>query len=125
MDIKVNQSQLSSVFNSLMKEYSSLESADKSYDYWVQEKGRYTDIDVVNFYKDVEMDWEDDEWILQYHEYEGDSASKDEVPLLLYGEWEFRNIISILGVEIFEKLLKDWFENTFNLKVKKVDRERG
>lgn len=103
-----------------MNEYRDLNHAGKSYDYWIQEKPGYSDINVENFYIDIEEDWENDDWVLQYQEEPGDIGKPDELPILRYGEWEFRNIISLLGKDKFESLLGDWFTDTYGWSVKTV-----
>ena len=127
MEYKITNKQLFNSFKSLMKEYSELEQADKSYDWWEQEKGGYIDLNVINFYEDVELDWEDDTWILQYQPEKGDVDPDLEVPILRYDEYVLRNTVQIFGKEIFEKLLKEWFNNNyqvgFNNPVKSVTTE--
>ena len=64
MDVKIKYDKLFSAFEKMMEPYSDLDHTEKSYDYWVQEKGRYVDFDVFNFYEDPDEDWEnDDVWI--------------------------------------------------------------
>ena len=58
MDLKIKYDKLYSVFEKLMEPYSNLDHTEKSYDYWVQEKGRYVDFDVINFYHDIDDDFE-------------------------------------------------------------------
>ena len=123
MDIKINNNQLKKAFASMMMEYRDLEHTGKSYDYWIQEKPGYSDINVENYYVDIEMDYEDDQWILQYQEEPGDIGRPDEVPILRYGEWTFRNIITILGKENFEKLLGEWYTDVYGWPVKTVKDE--
>lgn len=120
MNVKLTNNQLKKSFHSLMSEYRDLSHTGKSYDYWVQEKNRYSDINVENFYKDIEFDYEDDQWVLQYQEEPGDIGKPDELPILRYGEWEFRNIISMIGKDKFEYLLGEWFTDTYGWPVKTV-----
>ena len=61
----ITESKLQSTFNSIMKEFSELERAEKSYDWYDHDKSRYVDLDTINFYEDGEYDWEDDSWDLQ------------------------------------------------------------
>ena len=61
MDVKIKYDKLFSTFEKMMEEYSNLDHTEKSYDYWVQEKGGYVDWDVLNFYHDIEEDYENDE----------------------------------------------------------------
>ena len=120
MNIKIRDNQLMKAFSGMMKEFSDLEHTDKSYDYWVEEKKRYSDIYVENFYKDIELDYEDDQWILQYQKTPGDIGEPEELPILRYGDWWFKNIITILGKDNFERLLGDWFTDNYGLPVKTV-----
>ena len=104
-----------------MGPYSDLESAVRSYDYWVQEEGRYVDLDVLNFYEDPEEDWENDDWTLQYQDTPGDEGRDEDLPILRYGEYWIKNIQSIFG-DHFESLLKEWFEKTYNYEVKTIEK---
>ena len=123
MDIKLSNNQLKKAFASMMLEYSDLEHAEKSYDYWIQEKPGYSDIYVENYYRDIENDYEDDQWVIQYQERPGDIGRPDEVPILRYGEWEFRNIITMLGKDNFERLLGEWYTEVYGWPVKTVKDE--
>jgi hypothetical protein len=115
MEYKLTNKQLSNSFNSLMKEYSELQMSEKSYDWYEHEKGRYIDLNVFNFYEDVELDWEDDTWILQYQPEKGDIDPDLEVPILRYDEYVLRNTLQIFGKEMFEELLKEWFNNNYQI----------
>ena len=46
-----------------MEPYSNLEYTEKSYDYYNYDYGRYIDLNVINFYHDIEEDYEDDDWV--------------------------------------------------------------
>ena len=50
MDVKIKYDKLFSAFEKMMEPYSNLDHTEKSYDYWVDEKGRYVDFDVLNYY---------------------------------------------------------------------------
>lgn len=105
-----------------MKPYANLDKATRSYDYWVQEKSRYVDLDVLNFYGDIdEEEWENDEWILQYQDTPGDEGNDEDLPILRYSEYDFKTLNSIFGDHL-NGLLKDWFEKTYNYKVKTVEK---
>jgi hypothetical protein len=54
MNFNIKYDKLLSTFEKMMVEYSNLDHTEKSYDYWVQEKGRYVDFDVINFYQDID-----------------------------------------------------------------------
>lgn len=119
----LTESKLQSVFNSMIKEYSDLEKTEKSYDWYNYDKNRYVDLNCVNFYMNIEEDWEDDSWILQYQSEPGDIGTKEQVPILRYSPfWPFKNQMEMFG-ERFETLLKNWFEETYNLPVKTVTTE--
>lgn len=115
MEYKITIQQLTNSFKSIMKEYSELEQGEKSYDWWEEKKGGYIDLDVFNFYKDIENDWEDDSWILQYQPKKGDIDPNLEVPILRYSEYDFKNIKQIFNKEMFEELLKEWFNSNYQV----------
>jgi len=121
MNVNIKHDKLYSIFEKMMSQYSDLESATRSYDYWVQEKSRYVDLDVLNFYEDPEEDWENDDWTLQYQDTPGDEGNEEDLPILRYGEYWLKNIQSIFGAH-FETLLKEWFEKTYNHKVKTIEK---
>lgn len=125
MEYKVTNEQLLKVFSTVMSEYSDLEVAERSYDYWDQERGRYADVDVDNYYRDVEEDYEDDSWILQVQYQKGDIGEGKELPILRYGEWWFRNVMIMFGNH-FEHLLGEWFNATYPVKtpIKTVTKEQ-
>lgn len=120
----IDDARLKSVFANLMSEWSELEKNERSYDFWNQDKGRYADIDVDNFYMNVDEDWEDDQWILQYQKTPGDVGEGYELPILRYGEWWFRNLIAMFGKNLFEELLGDWFQTTYKLPINSVTTEQ-
>ena len=122
MDLKIKYDKLYSVFEKLMEPYSNLDHTEKSYDYWVQEKGRYVDFDVINFYRDIDNDFEDDDWIMQYQDIPGDEGRDEDLPILRYGDgYSFKSEQSMFGKH-FEKLLKDWFEKVYKHKVKTIEK---
>ena len=125
MNYTITDDRLLEVFSSVMKEYSELEVAERSYDFYNYEKGRYADLDFDNYYKDVEEDWEDDNWILQVQYMKGDVGKGMELPILRYDEWWFRTIIPMFG-DYFELLLKEWFNKTYSPKtiIKTVTKEQ-
>ena len=77
MDVKIKYDKLFSAFENMMEEYSNLDHTEKSYDYWVQEKGGYVDWDVLNFYHDIEEDYENDDWVMQYQDEPGDEGREE------------------------------------------------
>ena len=122
MDVKINYDKLLSTFEKMMKPYSDLEYTEKSYDYWVQEKGDYVDWDVLNFYNDIEEDYEDDDWIMQYQNEPGNEGQPEDLPILRYGDgYSFKSVQSMFS-QYFDKLLKDWFEKVYGYNVKTVEK---
>jgi hypothetical protein len=122
MDIKIKYDKLFSIFDKVMQPYSNLDHTEKSYDYWVQEKGDYVDWDVLNFYNDIEEDYEDDDWVMQYQSEPGDEGEEEDLPILRYGEhYSFPNIESMFS-QYFDELLKDWFEKVYGYNVKTIER---
>jgi hypothetical protein len=120
MDVKIKYDKLYSVFEEMMGEYSNLDHTEKSYDYWVQEKGGYVDWDVLNFYHDIEEDYENDDWVMQYQYEPGDEGREEDLPTLTYGKgYSFPTEESMFG-KYFEELLKDWFEKVYGHNVKTI-----
>lgn len=124
MDVKIKYDKLFSAFEKLMEPYSNLDHTEKSYDYWVQEKGGYVDSNVLNFYVDIDEDYEDDDWIMQYQDEPGDYdyVKEEDLPVLTYGKgYSFPNIETMFN-QYFDELLKDWFEKTYGFEVKTIDK---
>ena len=124
MDLIIKSKQLSDAFTSMMKGYSDLEHYERSYDYYVHNKGGYVDLDVVNYYKSIDDDYEDDDWILQYQVDPGDYGKKFKLPILRYCEYRFRLLTSMLGESRFEELLGKWFTETYGWPVNSVTPEQ-
>jgi len=112
MNYTITDDRLLELFSNVMKEYSELEVAERSYDFHNYDEGRYVDLDVYNYYKDVDEDWEDDNWILQVQYMKGDAGKGMELPILRYSDWWFRTIIPMFG-DYFEPLFKKWFNKTY------------
>lgn len=112
-----------------MREYSELDSTEKSYDYYDYEKSNYVDANVINYYEDLEEDWESDDWIFQVQYERGDWGHGLELPILRYGEYmgsgRFMTIKSLFG-DYFEPLLKEWFNSTYPVEtpIKTVTKEQ-
>ena len=122
MNVNIKYDKLLSTFEKMMEEYSNLEHTEKSYDYWVQEKSRYVDFDVINYYRDIDNDYEDDDWVLQYQDSPGDEGRDEDLPILRYGDnYSFISEQSMFG-QYFDELLKDWFEKVYGYYVKTVER---
>jgi hypothetical protein len=129
MEYKLTNKQLFNSFKSIMEEYSELDSQDRSYDYYDYEKHGYVDANVVNYYENEEEDWEDDDWIFQVQYERGDWGKGLELPILRYAEYQesgrFMSLKSIFG-DLFEPLLKEWFNKTYPLEqpIKTVTKEQ-
>ena len=120
MDVKIKYDKLFSTFEKMMEEYSNLDHTEKSYDSWVFEKNRYIDLNVINFYHDIEEDYEDDDWVMQYQDEPGDEGRPEDLPMLTYGKgYSFPAEESMFG-KYFEELFKDWFEKVYGYNVKTV-----
>lgn len=119
MNYQISKEKLQVVFDSMMKEYENLEFTDKSYDYWDSLKSRYVDDNVTNFYKNIDEDYDDDNWIFQYQKTPGDSATKYEVPVLRCSEYYVKNIITIFQ-DNWGNLMKEWFKRKYGLFVNHV-----
>jgi hypothetical protein len=120
MDVKIKYEKLFSTFENMMEGYSNLDYTEKSYDSWVFEKNRYIDLNVINFYHDIEEDYEDDDWVMQYQNEPGDEGREEDLPILRYGDgYSFKSEQSMFG-HYFDELLKDWFEKVYGHKVKTV-----
>ena len=124
MDLIIKSKQLSDAFTSMMKGYSDLEHYERSYDYYVHNKGGYVDLDVVNYYKSIDDDYEVDDWIFQYQVEPGDFGKKFKLPILRYSEYHFRLLTSMLGESRFEELLGKWFTETYGWPVNSVTPEQ-
>lgn len=122
MKFKVKGERIQKLFEKVMEPYYNLDHSEKSYDYWVHEKGGYVDWDVLNFYHNIEEDYEDDDWVMQYQYEPGDEGNEESLPILRYGSgYSFGNVELMFG-PYFEELLKDWFEKTYDLKVKTIEK---
>ena len=120
MDVKIKYDKLFSTFEKMMEEYSNLDHTEKSYDYWVQGKMNYVDWDVLNFYHNIEEDYEDDDWVMQYQNEPGDEGREEDLPTLTYGKgYSFPTEEAMFG-KYFEELLKDWFEKVYGYNVKTI-----
>jgi hypothetical protein len=122
MDVKIKYDKLFSAFEKLMEPYSNLDHTEKSYDYWAQGKMNYVDWDVLNFYHNIEEDYEDDDWVMQYQNEPGDEGRPEDLPTLTYGQgYSFPNIETMFN-QYFDELLKDWFEKTYGFEVKTINK---
>ena len=120
MDVKIKYDKLFSTFEKMMEEYSNLDHTEKSYDYWVQGKMNYVDWDVLNFYHNIEEDYEDDDWVMQYQNEPGDEGREEDLPTLTYGKGYSFPVEEAMFGKYFEELLKDWFEKVYGYNVKTI-----
>jgi hypothetical protein len=84
-------------------------------------KGLYVNLEVINYYEDIDTDWEDDDWVIQYQDKPGYEGLPEELPILRYSKYSFENTQRTFGKN-FEPLLKEWFEKTYKLKVKTMEK---
>lgn len=122
MNINIKYDKLFSTFEKMMEEYSNLDYTEKSYDFYIHELGRYVDLDVLNYYRDIDNDYEDDDWVMQYQDSSGDEGRDEDLPILRYGDgYSFISEQSMFGHH-FDELLKDWFEKVYGYNVKTIER---
>jgi len=122
MDVKIKYDKLFSIFEKMMEEYTNLDSTTKSYDFYIHELGRYVDLDVLNYYRNIDNDYEDDDWVMQYQDSSGDEGRDEDLPILRYGDgYSFKSEQLMFG-NYFDKLLKDWFEKVYGYNVKTIQK---
>lgn len=119
MNYEIAQSKLQSIFNKVMEEDSKLAYTRKSYDYWDHDLSNYTDLDVINFYENIDEDYEDDNWLMQYQEDPDLIHSKIYKLPILRISWYYKNKEAMFG-EHFLPLFKNWFETNYNLPVNTI-----
>jgi hypothetical protein len=110
MKIIINENhfeKLEKMFDKTMEEYTNLtynerEYYDEDWEYYVG----------LSFYKDIDEDWEDDEFVFKIFE----PKYGDDWYLEYYG-WKLKGVISMFGLSMFEKLLKPWFEKNYGFKI--------
>jgi hypothetical protein len=95
----------------MMENYENLVEVEREFDNW-EEGEVYT---AYVYYKDPELDWEDDESVFRIYPVD----DSDDYNLEYYA-WELKNISGAFGKELFEKMLKPWFEKTYKFKVNSV-----
>jgi len=105
------QERLKNLFESMMENYENLVEVEREFDNW-EEGEVYT---AYVYYKDPELDWEDDESVFRIYPVD----DSDDYNLEYYA-WELKNISGAFGKELFEKMLKPWFEKTYKFKVNSV-----
>jgi len=117
MKILIKENKLTDTFNNLMSSYVGMEPIDRWYEYY--EDYNWVEMNSVNFYEDPEIDWEGDYWVFQYQrDFEGNTDPKI-FPRLTCDSYEFGNFKNMFG-PFFEKLMKNWFEENYNLPVTSV-----
>lgn len=109
---ETREEKLQKLFDDYISEYENLVELEREYEDFDNHEVYNTYV----YYKDPELDWEDDEFIFKV------------IPIDEYGEkynleyhaWELKGGLSTFGKRIFEKLLKPWFEKTYRIKVENV-----
>ena len=122
---EIQDDKIYNTFKNIMKEFSKLEYVVREYDFWHHSKNGYVDYAPINFYKDEELDWEDDDWIFQYAHSEPYTKNRTgNYPMLLYSAFYFQNIKELFGPR-FESLMRRWLAETYHMKINKFidDRE--
>lgn len=110
--VKENKEEkIKNLFDSMMENYEKLVEVEREYDDF--ETGEVYSAYV--YYKDPELDWEDDESVFRIYTVD-DSDDFN----LEYHAWELKNISGAFGKKLFEKMLKPWFEKTYKFKVNSV-----
>jgi len=101
------------LFDSNMEEYKrgNLVEVEREYEDW-DSGDVYT---AYVYYVDPEIDWEDDEFIFKLF-------PRDDSDLynLEYSAWNLKNVSSLFNKNIFEGLLKDWFEHNYKWEIASV-----
>ena len=102
---------IKNLFDSMMEDYGKLVEIEREYDDF--ETGDIYQAYV--YYKDPELDWEDDEYVFKTLPVDNSDDYN-----LEYHAWELSTISGAFGKQLFEKMLKPWFEKTYKLKITSV-----
>jgi hypothetical protein len=106
-----------------MSNFTSLEEAERVYDYYDSKRGTYIDFNPINFDADIEDAdaWDSDDWSFQYAPEPpyGEQVEGYPTPVLIYPKYLFKNILDMFG-DRFNDLLKEWFESTYGYRVNTV-----
>lgn len=105
------EEKLKNLFNSMMKNYEKLYEVEREYE-------DFDSGDIYSayvYYIDPELDWEDDEFVFKIFPVD----DSDDYNLEYYA-WELKNISGAFGKELFEKMLKPWFEKNYKTKLNSV-----
>jgi hypothetical protein len=105
------QEKIKNLFDSMMEDYGKLVEIEREYDDF--ETGDIYQAYV--YYKDPELDWEDDEYVFKTLPVDNSDDYN-----LEYHAWELSTISGAFGKQLFEKMLKPWFEKTYKLKITSV-----
>jgi hypothetical protein len=110
--VKENKEEkIKNLFDSMMENYEKLVEIEREYDDF--ETGEVYSAYV--YYKDPELDWEDDESVFRIYPVD----DSDDYNLEYYA-WELKNISGAFGKQLFEKMLKPWFEKNYKTKLNVV-----
>ena len=105
------EEKLKNLFDSMMEDYGKLVEVEREFENW--DTGEvYT---AYVYYRDPELDWEDDESIFKVLPVDNSYDYN-----LEYHAWELKNVSGAFGKELFEKMLKPWFEKTYKLEINTV-----
>lgn len=110
--VKENKEEkIKNLFDSMMENYEKLVEVEREYDDF--ETGEVYSAYV--YYKDPELDWEDDEYVFKILPVDNSDDYN-----LEYNAWELKNNSGAFSKELFEKMLKPWFEKNYKTKLNTV-----
>jgi hypothetical protein len=105
------QEKIKNLFDSMMEKYEKLYEVEREYDDW--DTGEVYNTYV--YYLDPELDWENDDFVFKILPVD----NSDDYNLEYYA-WELKNISGAFGKQLFEKMLKPWFEKNYKTKLNVV-----
>jgi hypothetical protein len=110
--LETKEEKIYKLLEKYMEDYTSLIELEREYEDF--ESGEvYT---TYVYYKDPELDWEDDEFIFKLIPIDNWGEKFN----LEYNAWELKGGTSTFGKQLFERFLKPWFEKTYKLVVEAV-----
>jgi hypothetical protein len=105
------EERLKNLFDSMMEKYENLIEVQREY----EDFKTYDIYQAYVYYVDPEIDWEDDEYVFKVLPVDNSDDYN-----LEYHAWELKNVSGAFGKELFEKMLKAWFEKTYQLQINAV-----
>ena len=105
------QEKIKNLFDSMMEKYEKLYEVEREYDDW--DTGEVYNTYV--YYLDPELDWENDDFVFKILPVDNSDDYN-----LEYHAWELKNISGAFGKQLFEKMLKPWFEKNYKTKLNVV-----